>query len=114
MSGFINPGNSNVTNSGAQIVWNLIDFSGSTAAIFNMAHIEPSNSWVEGGEAGKPEPAEAAPTPIDTQKIAAENAQNAITSRRRSILASGGGTDITGGSGQIGGESTQRPTILGA
>jgi hypothetical protein len=45
---------------------------------------------------------------------AATTAQQAVTDRRRSILATGGETDITGGTATLGSGSGARKTILGA
>ena len=54
----------------------------------------------------------AAATPVDPTK-AAEDAQAAQTRQRQILLATGGQTDMTGGSASILGSDTSKHTLLG-
>ena len=89
-----------LTIAAAAVVGEVVSISSSIAQ---------SNAAEEEAQAQKDLLAQQATAKTD----AAATAQQAATDRRRSILATGGETDVTGGTATLGAGSTKK-TILGA
>ena len=108
-----NVGNPNIKNPGARALANILDLSGGST--FYTMRGAGATSATSAGRTLK-QIAIGAKKPVEPvtpdPNAAAKSAQEAQNKRRRTILSSGGQTDITGGGAGIG--QTGLKTLLGA